>query len=96
MKYDSQRKTPSPSSALAALLSLTDGRPAGASLYLSPSTTLLFWALYVQTKGPERAVGGQFGLACAVSDELEPVAVVVAKRAVVSLAPLIKLALFLD
>lgn len=47
-------------------------------------------------KGPERAVGGQCGLACTVmSNELEPVAVVV-ERPVVSLSLLNKLALFFN
>lgn len=34
-------------------------------------------------KGPERAVGGRYGVACTVSNELEAVTVVVGRRPVV-------------
>lgn len=44
-------------------------------------------------KGPERAMGGQRGLACAVRSELEPVAVVVDRAPMVSFGPVNKLAL---
>lgn len=37
----------------------------------------------MQQKGPERAVGGQYGAACTVSNELEAVTVVAGRKPVV-------------
>lgn len=78
VKYDTQGKTPFPSGPLAAILS-PPPQMAGQKAHHFTSACQQPCCSELcarRQKGPGRAVGGQYGSSCTVSNELEPVAVV--------------------
>lgn len=77
VKYDTQGKTPFPSGPLAAILSPPQMAGQKAHHFTPACQQPCCSELCARRqKGPGRAVGGQYGSSCTVSNELEPVAVV--------------------